>query len=309
METNVVEELGLVKLTKDLKKIAQTMDRTQARNLIRSYYNAQDQRTRYSKQIKTSEKLDRPHDVLEFFKGQSEFQEKQVASAIVCWAEQDPMAAWSMQHKGVGPVLAAALSAFIDITRAPTVGHIWAFMGYDPTKKWEKGKERPWCAALKTTGWKLWQSWLKLKNDPGAEWAQRFNQRRAYEWENNLAGRLGGECTRALTSRKIDKKSPTYAWLTGRVDREWATEMVSHGKVFPLNPQLSEGDDLWPMLSPGHIQSRAGRWTVKLFMSQWHAQAYRLHYGTEPPLPYPIAHLGHAHLITTIAKESTTVPE
>jgi hypothetical protein len=45
------------------------------------------------------------------------------------------------------------------------------------------------------------------------------------------------------------------------------------------------------------LHERAKRWAVKVLLSHWHAEAFRQHYGTEPPFPYPVAHLGHAHLI------------
>lgn len=45
------------------------------------------------------------------------------------------------------------------------------------------------------------------------------------------------------------------------------------------------------------LHERAKRWSVKIFLSHYHHAAYRSHYGTEPPLPYPIAHLNHAHRI------------
>ena len=40
---------------------------------------------------------------------------------------------WSESIPGIGPVISAGLISEIDITRAPTVGHIWRFAGMDPT--------------------------------------------------------------------------------------------------------------------------------------------------------------------------------
>jgi hypothetical protein len=45
------------------------------------------------------------------------------------------------------------------------------------------------------------------------------------------------------------------------------------------------------------LHERSKRWAVKLFLAHWHAEAYRRHYGKEPPLPYAIGILGHAHRI------------
>jgi len=297
--SNTVEEVGLIKLGKDLKALSTGMDRDQAKMMIRAYYSAQEDRMRRGKQSSGAASRYQPHAVLDFFEAQSLFQERQVASAVTCWAESQPMARWAMDHAvGVGPILAAGLVAFIDITKAPTVGHIWRFAGLDPTSKWSEGKKRPWCAALKTTCWKIWQSWLKLKHNPNAFYAHQFSARRKLEWDRNLSGELAGQATQQLGCKNWDRKGPAYQWLTGKVDREWARNRLESGEQFPEQPVLApEGTEPFPMLPPGHIQSRAGRWAVKLFLAHWHAEAYRQHYNAEPPFPYPIAILGHAHQV------------
>jgi hypothetical protein len=296
-------EIAKVKLTKDLKLTAKSMDRDQAKILLRQYYRAQENRMRASKQSAGCEKRGQPHAVLDYFEEQNLAQEKEGVAVLACWAEDQPMAVWARKTaKGVGPILAAGLVAFIDIEKAPTVGHIWRFCGLDPTCKWEKGEKRPFCAALKTTTWKIWQSWLKLKNDPEAVYAQHFNTRRAYEWKRNLAGELKEQAEAQLKLKSWDKKSPSYAWLSGQVDQEWAASIVAAGEQFPLKPVLkADGAKPFPMLPPGHIQSRAGRWAVKLFLAHWHDEAYRQHFKTEPPKPYAIGILGHAHEIKAAA--------
>lgn len=86
MEVTQVEELGLVKLTKDLKTLIHHMDRVQAKQLVRSYYQAQDARMAYGKRAAANEKQGFGHAVIEFFEGQNEFQERQVKSAIAAYA-------------------------------------------------------------------------------------------------------------------------------------------------------------------------------------------------------------------------------
>ena len=50
-------------------------------------------------------------------------------------------------------------------------------------------------------------------------------------------------------------------------------------------------------LPQARIHLRAQRYATKLFLSHWHHVAYRYHYGVNPPKPYVLEHLGHAHLI------------
>jgi hypothetical protein len=49
------------------------------------------------------------------------------------------------------------------------------------------------------------------------------------------------------------------------------------------------------VLSPGHVDAMARRWTVKQFLADLHGEWYQRHYGKPAPLPYPVAILGHAH--------------
>jgi hypothetical protein len=57
---------------------------------------------------------------------------------------------WAKAQVGIGPVLAAGLAAYIDITRTPTVSALWSLAGLNPTAVWGKGEKRPWNAQLKT---------------------------------------------------------------------------------------------------------------------------------------------------------------
>jgi hypothetical protein len=50
-------------------------------------------------------------------------------------------------------------------------------------------------------------------------------------------------------------------------------------------------------LPQAQIHARARRYAVKLFLSHYHVEAYKQRFGKEPPLPYPIQFLGHAHMI------------
>ena len=261
----IEEEITSIKLTKDLRKTAQNMTRNQARTLVGTYYMLQKRRMRAALQIGQMEKREESHDVLDYFKGASLRHEKECAAAIACWAETDPMCQWATEHHGVGPIIAAALSAYIDIDMAPTAGHIWRFAGLDPTCKWEKGQKRPHCASLKVACWKLGESFVKVSGNPEAAYAQVYLQRKAYEQQKNEAGDYAEQAEAG--AKRVGKKTAAHGhYITGK-------------------------------LPPGHIHARAKRYAVKLFLSHWHAEAYRQRFGKEPPLPYPIAHLNHAHAV------------
>ena len=87
------------------------------------------------------------------------------------------------------------------------------------------------------------------------------------EQERNELGLFKDQAERKLETTRIGKDTEAFKWY-------------------------SQG-----MLPPAHIQSRAKRYAVKLFLAHWHHVAYEDHYGTQPPKPYVIEHGGHVHYI------------
>lgn len=306
----------LVKLTKDLKAAVKTMTLNEARFLWDSYYQTQENRLRAGGQIRSVK--DEPHEVLRWVSNNAESLENQIASALETFAAEQPMGQWAMSVCGIGPVLAAGLIAHIDITKAPTVGHIWRFAGLDATVIWQgtddclrwvkanggatdeliaraathfgkapetvrkfattdaRGKaikltdnslakslsRRPHNAALKVICWKIGESFVKVKANETDVYGKLYEQRKAYESAKNEAGDYAAQAAAILKARPGHAQKAIYQ--TGK-------------------------------LPPGQLHARAKRYAVKQFLSDWHAEAYRKHFKTEPPKPYPIAILGHAH--------------
>lgn len=258
-EKHMNEEI-IIKLTKDLKATASSMTINEARFLVDSYYQMQDNRKRAAGQIRSVK--DEPHAVLEWLENNASYLENQIKAALACFAESQHMGKWAMSVHGIGPVIAAGLLAHIDITKAPTVGHIWRFAGFDPTSKWEKGQKRPHNAKLKQVCFFIGECFIKVKASDKDYYGKLYDQRKAYESAKNEAGEYAEQAAAILKSR------PTHAQKA----------IYKEGK-----------------LPPGQLHARARRYMVKQFLSDWHAESYRNHFKTEPPLPYPIAILGHAH--------------
>ncbi len=76
--------------------------------------------------------------------------------------------------------------------------------------------------------------------------------------------------------------------------RNMAEIIKKIGKTTEAYKSLIEGK-----LPPGQIDARSRRYAVKLFLSHLQLVWYEKHYGEKPPLPYPIAILGHAHMINS----------
>lgn len=253
---------ALVKLSKDMKSAATTMTRNEARYLLSQYLTMQDNRKVADQKAGKMEERGQgePHAVLNWISDNALAMEQQILGALKCYAESQPMGQWALAIDGVGPVVASGLLAHIDIEKCPTVGHVWAFMGYDPSKKWEKGQKRPHNAALKQIGYYAGECFVRCTKSP---YRKVYDERKAYESAKNERGEY------AEAAAAVVKARPTHAQI----------KTYKAGK-----------------LPDGHIHSRAKRYAVKQFISDWWAEAYRQKFGKEPPLPYPIAILGHAHL-------------
>lgn len=257
------------RLTRDLAKAASTMSSDEARFLVDAYYQIQGGRIRAQSQIRSvSQAVDEAHHpTLKWLFDSNELMENQIKRALDHYSMSTEVGRWSRSVCGIGPVLAAGLMAHIDISKAPTVGHIWAFGGLDPTKVWGQGERRPWNADLKVLLWKIGESFVKVKGREDAYYGHVYEQRKVLEIERNERGELKEQAAAMLAAKKFRRDTVAKA-------------------------AYEKG-----ILPDGHIHARAKRYAVKLFLAHWHEVAYHAHFGTAPPLPYPIAILGHAHVI------------
>lgn len=251
-------------LTKELRKAAATISEVEARFLVDAYYVIQEDRKRSGNQIR-SMGGEPSSPVLSWFFVQNDRLEGTLKIILDKYTDARPIGAWLKSIYGIGPIIAAGLTAHIDIRKAPTAGHIWRFAGLDPTMKWEKGKKRPWNASLKTLCWKVGQSFMKFSNNPDCFYGQLYRQQKEKYIRKNEAGDYR---ERALELKeKYNKNTEAYKHLT-------------NGK-----------------LPPAQIDAMARRWVVKIFLSHLQAKWWELETGEKPPKPFAIAILGHGHEI------------
>ena len=258
------EIISTTRLTRDLANAAVTLSDDEARYLVDAYYLMQENRKRSDNQVRSMSA--EPHSVIAWLADQSDTLESQIKRALDKYTNAKPIGVWMKSVHGIGPVIAAGLMAHIDITKAPTVGHIWRFAGLDPTSVWEKGKRRPWNASLKTLCWKVGQSFMKFSNADECVYGQLYKVRKEYEVSRNDSG--GNKETAEKLLPKFRK----------------ATDAYKH---------LSEG-----RLPPAQIDARARRYAVKMFLSHMQQVWWFIENGQLPVKPYVVEHLGHVHMVT-----------
>jgi hypothetical protein len=132
--------------------------------------------------------------------------------------------------------------------------------------KWEKKQRRPWNADLKVLCWKIGDSFVKISGREDAYYGQVYRKRKELEVERDLAGLFADQAAKTLEEKKIRDPETLKTYENGH-------------------------------LPAGRLDLRARRYAVKLFLSHWHEIAYTAEHGERPPFPYPIEHLGHAHVI------------
>jgi hypothetical protein len=227
----------------------------------------QENRISAAHQMRTLNEGKEPHSVIDWLAQQNELLENQIKRALDKWTDSDRVGLWAKSICGIGPVISAGLLAHIDISRTPTVGHIWRFAGLDPTCEWKKKEKRPYNASLKTlTAFKMGESFVKVHNNENDVYGKVYAMRKKIEIERNDAGEFGDQAT--LRVDKVKKSTDAY-------------KFYSTGK-----------------LPPAQIHARARRYAVKLFLAHYHAVAYFHRFQMMPPFPYAFSHLeGHVDFI------------
>lgn len=271
----------------------------EARFLVDCYYTMQANRIRAANQIRALTESGEPNTVLTWYQEQADRLEHEVHRALAAYASASRLGQWAQEIIGIGPVIAAGLLAHIDITK-PTVGHIWRFAGLDPTVRWEKGKKRPWNAELKCLCWKASESFVKTSNNPNDIYGHVYAERKAEELAANAAGKYAAQAEAALAAKRFGDDTEARLWYGGCLQPAQITEYyaldASKRQGFVKKVAGAPGSGV-RMLPPAHIQARAQRFAVKMFLSHFHAIGFFLATGAAPPKPWVIEHGGHVHLI------------
>lgn len=328
---------ALQKLSKDVKQTATNLGKAEARFLVDLYYQLQEFRIRTQSQCRSiiQSDVDEPINTLSFFQNNFAQLESDLQKVLDVYTMNHPVGRWCRSITGLGPVITAGFLANLDITKAPTAGHFWSYCGLnDQNRPWlgsvkvsdivagvlgnKKNKDityadfaeccirtqwrpenvinaidgkgnkiffndngeykfkkediikqlskRPFNNNMKCLCWKLAQSFVKVQNSEKDFYGKLYVNRKLYETVKNENLEYKDQAEKSLKRLK-DKSTETYkANIQGK-------------------------------LSQGHINRRAERYATMIFLSHLHQVMYMVEYGTLPPKPFAIEHLGHAHVI------------
>lgn len=261
-------ELDLVeKLSKDVRLAAKTMTHQQARFFVDDYYKLQRHRMTASNQFRAARQSEEPDSISQWMFENFLTLEGEIQKVLHTYAKSQPLGQWALSVHGIGPVLAAGLLAHIDISKVNSAGGIWNFAGLAPGIKWDKGQKRPFNAKLKVLAWKIGLSFVMTSGGENAYYGRIYRERKQYEIARNESGALADQAEAKLREFKIGKETDAY-------------KAYSQGK-----------------LPDAHIDMRARRYAVKMFLSHYFHVGYVLLHGEQPPKPFSIGILGHKDLI------------
>lgn len=318
--------LPITKLTRDTRAASVTLGIAEVRFLVDAYYQIQEYRKAAENQVRSLAGEKEPHEVLAWYSFQAATLEKQLQSALDRWSSNNPLAAWAKSITGIGPVISSGLAAHIDISKAPTAGHIWRYAGLDPTQEW-LGTEKA-TAVVKSI-------LQEVDSVEEAISAVAVRQRLRPENLRRMASqdRDGQPITptqksliAALAKRPWNASLKVLCWKIGEsfvkvsgnpsdvygkiyLDRkaiEWqkneAGEYAEQAKAKLDRFNIGKTTDAYAAYSKGklpqaHLHARAKRYAVKLFLAHYQHVGWTMDTGTKPPKPWVIEHGGHVHFI------------
>jgi len=323
----VLEHKRTLRLLKaDLKTAATTLTHEQVRYLVDFYYEIQEARIRAGNQAGAAAEDEEPNALVSWMQEEFEAVEGMIKSAMDAYTDApNIVGAWLKELTGIGPILAAGLLAHVDITRAPSAGHIWSFAGLEPKTRWT-GKEESTKIVAEILG------------------PAKRGQAIGPEEMILLAARCGRSTTGLEKASKNDKGVITRdSLIKGMSKRPWNTKLKTlcwkigqsfvktcnredsfYGnfykdrKAFELrkNEEHKNADaarkaletrnikdaDLRATYEDGklplaHVHAMTCRWVVKFFLSHLHVVMTYVRYGHLPGKPWVIVHGGHQKLV------------
>lgn len=251
---------------RDVRAMSAGLDPAAVQSLVDMYYTLQEKRMAYAAKARELEKAGSPSSLVSHYADTLKLMESSLKYPLQQFAQSTTTGSWAMSQYGIGPVLAAGLLSYIDITKAQTAGSIWRYAGLDPTSKWEKGQIRPFNAELKVLCWKIGQSFMKFSGKDQCFYGKLYLSDKVRRTEMNENGEFADRAKQILTEKN---------W---KANQSRAT--LESGKL-PL----------------GQIDAQARRYAVKIFLSHYHEVAYQDHFGEPAPKPYILAHGDHVHRI------------
>ena len=291
------------KLTKAIREDVKTLTRYDLRNLTKLYHSYQSMRIRMFNQFGATFAAGRPQSsTFGYLANNMLVMEKRIEQIMDVWTNAHPVGRWLRSIYGVGPVFAASLIGYIDVTKAKSAAQVWSFAGLSPLQKRQRGEKCNWNADLKCTCYLIADSLVccgKISPERYLEKIQDWNEAHPddpkYVTQEALDAVTAAYNSDSNVYHRLYRERRDYE-LAKNLNRDYtdqATALLAD-KNFTSEAALKALKD--GMLTPGHIDARAKRYAVKMLLAHTFEIMYEGKYGVVPT-PYAIAHLDHVDII------------
>lgn len=129
------EAMLLVRLTRDMRDAAGMMSPLKQRVMVDLYYQIQNVRLRAFNQLRASAG-EEPNAFVTMLSAYMVRMERFLVGALDAATDKTDVGRWAKAQFGVGPIIAAGLSAYVDITQTPTPSALLSFAGLNPDRRW-----------------------------------------------------------------------------------------------------------------------------------------------------------------------------
>jgi len=303
------------------------INRGEIRYFVNLYYQLQDYRKAGGNQERAAKASDEPPgEFAQFIQANFVKTEDSIKKYLDELMARTAIGSWAKSIVGIGPVIAAGLSAHIDIRQAPTVGHIWRFAGLDPSQHWlGAAKAKMSVDAQLAAGVELLDAIPRLAVEIGCK-PETIRKLATTDRDGEPINLTQATLTKACAKRPWNAALKVICWKIGesfvktcnnpdsfygmvyrarKMDEEARNErgdFAGQAAAVMAAKRIGKTTDAWKSYSvgklpPAHIHARAKRYAVKLFLSAWHEVAWFAEYGELPVKPWIMDQPGHVHLI------------
>lgn len=318
--------IDVLTLEESLKLKAADLTHIEGKFLFRYHRNVQ---VTHGGMVRTIKQLERrrlkPPELFQHFRRSVARLEKQTNAALEIYADQHLPMRW-MRTVGVGIAQSVGIYSLIDIERCHKVSSLWRYSGYDPsvlklTKK-EAGEclryfrellpdvDYPDEATVRLVAKELNRGPKQLLNitrvgtkRTSITWPQLYKALLSYPWNQELKEilfRVGAMFRRGGRGLglQISPYRSIYEWRKEYEVRRNEAGDYAEQAAYKLESRSFKRDTIARRcyeegkLPPAHLDARARRFTVKIFLVHLHQVMFYERYGKMPDKPYVLEILG-----------------
>lgn len=325
-ENSTVELFKALKLSKQLKsdiKEISNISREEIKMLVKIYYQLQDNRKATREQIRSIEDQEGKETnvaILDWLLKNYVVMEKGIVDCLELVCMSNEVGRWLLNIKAIGPVLAAGLLAYLDVTDKQYATQFMSYAGLNDNN-------RPWLGADKSKKIvneivgesKVVTDDMVVEIAAKTQWKYEYLRDNAYDPEKKKWNKANiiKACSKVPYNKELKvlmyKVGASFQWRCNDAESVYGT-LFSQRRV--LETQKNENGDFAKQaaecmskvgtgtvayksykdgkLPKAHITARASRWTQKIFLSHLFEEMYRVKYDKVPPRYYSLEHCeGH----------------